>query len=150
MKFTGIGNEVIEFRILGYELPENPGPSYEANFLYIELNVQSKIGNWQTDNCALSTTDVEKVIDWFYKLWHGDIPIGNLEFIDKGISFEYVNKTDRQVHFRILLHPVCIPENISELNSYPISFDLGERDLEAVYNSLRAELEAFPTRGFEE
>lgn len=150
MRFNGIENEILEFKIIGYELPENPGPSYEANFLYIKLNVESIYGNWQTDNCALSTTDVEKIIDWFYRLKQNKTVIRDLKFIEKGISFEYVKKTNRQVQFRILLHSECIPKSMKSFDTYHINFKLNEKELKVVHESLQKELNAFPTRGFEE
>ncbi|MFW8591342.1 WapI family immunity protein [Glaciecola sp. 2405UD65-10] len=146
MIFTGIENETLEFKIVGYEIPENQGPSYEANFLYIELDVKSVHRNWHTDNCALSTTDVEKIIDWFYRLQQNNIVIRDLEFIEKGISFEYLQQTNSQVQFRILLHSDCTP---NDMKNFHINFKLNEKELKVVHESLQKELSAFPTRGFE-
>ena len=149
MKFNGLENEELEFKIIGYELPENLGPSYEANFLYIELNVKSIYGNWQTDNCALSTTDVGQIIDWFHSLVQNKVVIPDLKFVEKGISFEYVESTDSHVQFRILLHCDCIPKNMENIQTYPIDFKLNKEELKTVHEHLQNELNSFPTRGFE-
>ena len=148
MKFSGQRHEELEFKILGYELPENLGPSYEANFLYIELDVKTTSGNWQTDNCALSTTDVEQVIDWFHNLAQNTVVIRDLKFVEQGISFEYVKNTDGQVQFRILLHAECIPKNMEGFQTYPIDFKLNKKELEVIHDNLQKELNSFPTRGF--
>lgn len=149
MKFNGLGNEELEFKIIGYELPENPGPSYEANFLYIVLNVKTISGNWQTDNCALSTTDVEQIIDWFHCLAQNTVVIRDLKFVEQGISFEYVKNADGQVQFRILLHSECIPKNMESFQTYTIDFKMNKKELEVIHDNLQKELNAFPTRGFE-
>tara|TARA_R110002096_G_scaffold324349_1_gene518363 strand:+ start:10232 stop:10684 length:453 start_codon:yes stop_codon:yes gene_type:complete len=150
MIFKGIRNQFLELKIIGYELPENFGPSYEANFLVIELNVASDLGNWQTDGCALSTTDVEKIIDWFYKLGEHKSQTQQLSFMEKGISFELINNNTVQKQVRALLYSECLPQNAVEGKQYYVDLDLNHLELKEVSESLQKELNLFPSRGFEE
>lgn len=151
MVIKGIRNQFLEFNIIDYELPENLGPSYEANFLYIELNVESDFGNWKTDNCALSTTDIEEIVDWFNSLGHNIITIPNLCFKEKGISFELIKDhySDSKC-VRLTLYSECVPQSINDMKPCFIDFVLNNQDLIDVSKNFQTELNQFPTRGFKE
>ncbi len=150
MIFNGIKNQTVEFKIRGYELPENSGPSYEANFLYIELNVESNFGNWQTDDCALSTTDFEKIINWFCYLQQNKTVTPQLNFMKKGVSFELIKNTDDRKSIRILFHSECTPQNKKDIKLYYVDLELNRVELKKVSEAIQKELNLFPTRGFEE
>ena len=150
MILKGIRNQQIEFQILGYELPENFGPSYESNFLYLNLNIESEFGNWQTDSCALSTTDVEKIIDWFYNLAQNTITKPQLCFKDKDISFKRIKKNTRVTNVRIHFHSECTPDNSETGKPYYVDLELNNLQLIEVSENFQTELNPFPSRGFEE
>lgn len=150
MIFNGVRNQTIEFKIIDYEIPENQGPSYEANFLYIELDIKSDFGNWQTDGCALSTTDVEKIIDWFYKLARNEPAISQVSFVEKGISFNLLEETDVKKHISIQFHSYCIPQNRDDIKSYSIDLEMNSIELTSLYEGLQKELDLYPSRGFAE
>ena len=150
MIFIGVRNQTIEFKIIDYEIPENQGPSYEANFLYIELDIKSDFGNWQTDSCALSTTDLEKIIDWFSKLARNKPAISQVSSVEKGISFTLLDKTDEKKHIRIQFHSYCKPQNRDNNKAYFIDLEVNSSELNSLYERLKKEPDSNPSRGFAE
>ena len=150
MIFNGLRNQSLDFKIIDYEIPENFGPSCESNYLYIELKIKSEFGNWFTDGCAISTTDIEKIINWFFLLKQNKPVVSLLNFKEKGISFELLKSSHTIKQIRILFYSECTPENQNHIKPYYIDLEQNNMGLNDIYESLQKELNAFPTRGFEE
>jgi hypothetical protein len=149
MIFKGIRNQTVVFKIIDYELPENVNCTYEANWLYIDLNVVSDFGNWQTDDAALSTTDVEKTIEWFNNLSQNKAIVPQLSFMKKGITFELIKNSPNKKQVRIHFYSECRPKHTDHDEICYVDLELNNLELKEVSENLEKELKPYPTRGFE-
>ena|SRR5437867_2664518 len=89
MIFRGIDNQTVELRILSYQYPDiNIPGDYDSNWLRIYVKVQSKLGNWQTVDPALTTGEVRELITWFRDLSEGrEVQYPELTFTEPCIAF---------------------------------------------------------------
>jgi hypothetical protein len=149
MIFKGIRNQTVELNIVGYELPENLNCTYEANWLCIDLKIISDFGNWETDDAALSTTDVDEVIEWFNNLSQNKTIATQLNFMKKGISFEIIKNRENKKQVRILFYFECTPTHIDSNKLCYVDLELDNLALKKVSENLEKELKPYPTRGFE-
>ena len=151
MRFKGINNQFVEFRIKGYEFPESLGPSHEANWLLIDLSVKSEFEHWSVSDASLSTVHVEEMIEWFRDVAESDVIIPTLElgFDEPCVEVQCLQVKDDQAHIRIFFYSEFRPEQSDDARAYYVDLRLTSSELTNITQELQKELEPYPTRGFE-
>ncbi|WP_394992200.1 hypothetical protein [Emticicia sp.] len=155
MTFFGIDNQTVELEITGYEFPEISVAEFESddNWLNISLNVKSNFGNWSTVYPSLTTSDVEKLINWFDTL-SKNVQSGRtcLSFIEPNLLFELFNEfnSDKKmirINFDLEFRPPYV--TLIDLDfdkEYFVDICADNLELKKIAIELKKELDKYPDR----
>tara|TARA_R110000868_G_scaffold31045_1_gene114109 strand:+ start:45 stop:491 length:447 start_codon:yes stop_codon:yes gene_type:complete len=146
MKFNGINNQCVEFKITNYEFPKITDCEYDSNWLLIYLDVKSDCGNWKTSHPSLLTRDVKRIIEWFKELSENIRTENSLDFLEPNIAFELLEfRTDKKL-IRILFDLESRPQNANDEKEYFVDCEMDNNTLKKVATELKKEAEPFPER----
>jgi len=153
MTFFGIDNQTVELEISGYQFPEITVTELlsDGNWLNIALNVKSNFGNWSTVYPSLTTSDVEKSINWFDTLSkNAQSGRNSLSFTEPNLSFELFNEFDSEIKMiRINFDLEFRPSHVTLLDfddEYFVDIHAGNVELKKITLELKKELEKYPDR----
>ena len=153
MTFFGIDNQTVELEITGYQFPEITVAESlsDDNWLNISLNVKSNFGNWSTVYPSLTTSDVEKLINWFDTLSKNVQPARTcLSFIEPNLFFELFNEFDSdkkmiRINFDLEFRPPY--ETLIDLDKeYFVDIRPDNLELKKIAIELKKELDKYPDR----
>lgn len=153
MTFFGIDNQTVELEITGYQFPEITVAEWETddNWLNISLNVRSNFGNWSTIYPSLTTSDVEKMINWFDTL-SKNVQLGCtcLSFIEPNLCFDLFNEfnSDKKI-IRINFDLEFRPPHVTLLDfdeEYFVDIRADNVELKRIVIELKKELDKYPDR----
>lgn len=153
MTFFGIDNQTVELEITGYQFPEiTVTESLSAdNWLNISLNVKSNFGNWSTVYPSLTTSDVEKMINWFDILSKNVHPDRTcLSFNEPNLFFELFNEFDSdkkmiRINFDLEFRPPYV--TLIDLDKeYFVDIRPDNLELKKIAIELKKELDKYPNR----
>lgn len=146
MLFKDLDNQSVEFKIVNYQFPENIAPGdYDSNWLYININVKSKMGDWEKTDPSLLTSELEELIKWFSNLSNNIY--GEVGFIEPNLDFSCIDKSDNSKTIRITFSAESkIPSMKSTEEECFIDFMLSNNELKKIAQELENELAKFPAR----
>ncbi len=148
MVFYGVDHQTIEIKIHNYEFPNTADKEWDGNWLEIYLNVKSNVGHWQTIDPALTTWEVQSIIDWFSLLSKNQTPeCKDLGFTEPNLSFELLNKPiDETKRIRIKFNLEFKPQSAEVGKDYFVDIEACNEELKKAALALKCELEKFPER----
>ena len=147
MIFYGVDNQIVDFRITNYEFPKITNDEYDDNWLLIYLKVKSKLGNWQTIDPSLLTSEVKELIDWFNTLVQNKHPkYVNLSFIEPNLSFELLENVSDNSKFKIKFNLESKPKSAKEDEEYYVDCIADKQELKRIVEELEKELAKYPPR----
>jgi hypothetical protein len=148
MILPGMNDQSVEIKVAGYQFPDNITPGdYDSNWLHIYLNVESKLGHWQTIDPSLLTWDVDKIVQWLFDLSQDKIEIEpSLEFIEPNLSFERLPDALNAKVIRIKFDLESRPKTASDEIEYYVDCSMTNEQLRLSANELAVELSKFPYR----
>jgi hypothetical protein len=148
MTFKGIYEQTVELTITNYQFPDNQEGDWDGNWLILYLNVDSKVGKWQTTDPCLATWEMQDIIDWFDELSADKKPAFRLlTFTEPNLSFELLNEpADDTKMIRIKFDLECRPDFATDDKEYFVDISADKDELIAIKQGLEAELGNFPER----
>ena len=147
MIFYGVDNQIVDFQITNYEFPKITNDEYDDNWLLIYLKVKSKLGNWQTIDPSLLTSEVKELIDWFNALVQNKHPkYVNLSFIEPNLSFELLENVSDNSKFKIKFNLESKPKSAKEDEEYYVDCIADKQELKRIVEELEKELAKYPPR----
>ena len=148
MRFKGIENQTVEFRIANYQFPENNDGDWDGNWLNIYLKVDSKFGKWQTTDPSLTTWEVQELIVWFTRLSNDIEPkYRQMTFTEPNLSFELLNNPiEKQKLIRMNFDLESKPKSATGDKEYYVEILASNEELNQVIKELKYELDKYPER----
>jgi hypothetical protein len=148
MHFNGINDQTVEFRLINYQFPNTPDKGWDGNWLSIYLRVKGNPGHWQTIDPALTTWEVQEIIDWFTLLSENKTPkCLDLEFTEPCISFGLLNApTASFKKIRLKFGPEFGPKSADEGEDYFVDIIVSGEELLKLAGDLKQELNKYPRR----
>jgi hypothetical protein len=148
MLFKGVDDQIVEIRIINYQFPNTLDRDWDGNWLNVYLRVKSNLGHWQTIDPALTTWEVQEIIDWFALLSDDKKPkYTDLEFTEPCISFELLNTpTDVCKRIRIKFGLEFGPKSAKEDAEYFVDINVTNEELLKLALDLKQELNKYPQR----
>ena len=148
MIFKGINNQTVEIRITNYQFPDTDDREWDGNWLNIYLNVKSDLGHWQTIDPALTTWEVQQIIDWLALLSDNQKPNRTgLEFTEPNLSLALLNQaTDDVKRIRIKFALEFRPQSAQDNKEYFVDIEVDNEELKRLAFDLKKELAKFPER----
>ena len=148
MTFLGIDNQTVELKITNYQYPELIDGGWDCNWLNIYINVQSKLGNWQTVDPSLTTWEVRRLINWLEALstdiQHCD---SNQEFTEPNLSFELLNVNVSEMWMlRIKFYLESRPMSAKDNMDYFVDCIVDSEEFQHLADELKNELKKFPEK----
>jgi hypothetical protein len=146
MIFKGIDNQTVEFKVINYQFPDTKTPGdYDSNWLNIYINVNSNMGNWQTVDPSLSTSEFQSLIDWFNDLSVNKY--GQVFFMEPNLDFLCTKQGDEMKTIRICFDYESKPKSAKDINKkYFVDCLFTNNDLSEVAKELEKELAQYPSR----
>ena len=148
MIFKGLNNQTVEIKITNYQFPETQDKEWDGNWLNIYLKVISDFGHWQTTDPALTTWDMQKIIDWLIGLSKNEKPKWvDLGFTEPNLSFELLNQeSDNPKLIRIKFNFEFRPKSAKNDVDYFVDIEVNNNELELLALDLKKELAKYPER----
>lgn len=148
MIINAIDNQTVEIRITNYQFPSSLDRDWDGNWLNIFLKVESKVGNWQTIDPALTTWEVQELIDWFRDLSKNNKPKWiDMEFTEPNLSLYLQNDYNDLVKLiRIKFNLEFRPKSASDDKEYFVDFETDNNKLKRIAIDLETELKRYPIR----
>jgi hypothetical protein len=148
MLFKGIHDQTVEIKINNYQFPDTLDRDWDGNWLNIFLRVKSNLGHWQTIDPALTTWEVQEIIDWFILLSNDKKPkYTDLGFTEPCISFELLNApTDLSKKIRIKFGLEFGPKSAKDGEEYFVDIIVTNEELLKLATELKQELNKYPLR----
>jgi hypothetical protein len=88
MLFSSDNGEELEFKVLGYQYPDDHDGDWDDNWLRTYIRVVSQTGSWQSVGPSLTTWELKRAIKWLkgiFDLRHEIEP--ELTFTEPNLSF---------------------------------------------------------------
>ena len=148
MIFKGTNNQSVELGIVNYQFPDSRDKDWDGNWLNIFLKVKSDFGDWQTIDPALTTWEVQEIIDWLTSLSNNEKPKWTLlEFTEPNLSFELKNAFLGDLkEFRICFDLEFRPKSADEDKDYFVDIKTTNDQLKQYAQDLQNELKKYPER----
>ncbi len=148
MNFKGINNQFVELGIVNYQFPDSRDKDWDGNWLNIFLKVKSDFGDWQTIDPALTTWEVQEIIDWLTDLSNNTKPQWTeLEFAEPNLSFVLENEfTDDLKEIRICFDLEFRPKSADDEKDYFVDIKTTNDQLRKYAKDLEVELKKYPER----
>jgi len=146
--FLGIDNQSVELKIINYQFPQDTTPDdYDSNWLYIYINVKSKLGYWQTVDPSLLTWDVQEIAKWFSDLSDNKgVEAKSLEFIEPNLSFHLLDNQIDIKKVRIKFDLESRPKSAEGDTLYFVDCLFSNEELKYLSQELINELSKFSRR----
>jgi hypothetical protein len=148
MIFRAVNCQTVELKITNYQFPDTSIKDWDGNWLNVYINVNSKLGNWQTIDPSLTTWELRELIDWFYGLADNLQPKWtDMEFTEPNLSFYLLNSfMDKKKVIRIKFALESRPKSATNDIIYYVDFEADKKELKRIGDDLSIELEKFPIR----
>ena len=149
MIFKGIDNQSVEMKIVNYEFSDyNNGDEYDINWLSVYLNVDSKVGKWQTIAPSLLTSELNEIKEWFYALSKNrEIEYQILRFIEPNLSLELIyHRVSKLKKIRIRFDFESRPQSATDDKDYFVDIEADNKELRRIADDLKNEYEKYPER----
>ncbi len=148
MTFTGIDNQTVELKTTNYQFPDINDGDWDGNWLYIYLNVKSKVGHWQTVDPSLTTWEVQSLLDWFDTLSLNARPeYVDLGFTEPNLSFILLTDFDSDKKtIRIKFDLESRPQSATDDKEYFVDIVADNFELKRISKELKNELNKYPER----
>ena len=150
MKITNPAGDSFELNILGYEFPEIPDNPEDANWLLIEIRINSGESAWKAIHPCLTTDEVDQLATWLKNIRKNILPESICAFIEPNLEFQLVeNEAGKQylrIFFALEFQPAEESSDIAGMGDLWMDFDLDSLDPAALAHELRSELQKYPPR----
>lgn len=147
MIFPGIENQIVELKIAGYQFPKAIIKNdYDSNWLNIQLEVKSFIGNWKSEDPSILTWEMENLINWFEDLGNNFIEEKTVEFIEPNLSFELIFSDEDLKQIRIKFDLESRPKFAKDNTDYFVDCLLFNSEVIELSKSLKKDLDKYPKR----
>lgn len=148
MIFKGVNDQSVELKITNYQFPETTDRDWDGNWLNIYLKVKSDLGHWQTIDPALTTWEVQEIIDWLTNLSENKEPEWKeLRFTEPNLFLELINiPTDDIKRIRIKFGLEFKSQSAKENREYFIEIEADNQELSRLSAELKDELMKYPIR----
>ncbi len=146
MIFKGINNQTVEFKVTNYQFPDIKTPGdYDSNWLNIYINVNSNMGNWQTVDPSLLTSEFQSLIDWFKDLSVNKY--GQVFFMEPNLDFLCTKQGDEMKTIRICFDYESKPKSVKDTDKeYFVDCVFTNHELLELSKELEKELAQYPVR----
>lgn len=137
----------LKFTIKNYEFPDIVDCEYDSNWLIINVDVESKKGNFVVEGPYLLTREVEELSQWFENLSNKNLEKLSIYFMEPDLFFEVDRVNDENIVINVFFDAEFMPEfHISKDDLFFVSFHLSPEDLLNASKDLKEQLEKYPTR----
>ena len=134
-----------QFRIVGYEFPDQQSAEYDSNWLLIEGTVHHPNGDWRFRDPSLLTYEVVELANWLESAAAGTQPQPSCTFTEPNLSFETVG-TGPYRALRVSFALEALPPWAKRGEEVYMDFPFDALNLPVVVASLRQQLSGFPQR----
>ena len=146
MIIKGIDNQSLELNVVNYQFPENLSNKHDANWLDIEIKVDSKFGKWQTVDPSLLTFDVVKIIKFLKEVNNGSIDEKALYFLEPNLAIHYQGNFNGLARLRFCFNAEFKPVGAADSKDYYLDADFNEQQILNLLSNFEEVLENFPIR----
>jgi hypothetical protein len=98
-----------ELKVLGYQFPHITDEPWDANWLSIQVSVDSARGSWSASDPSLVTADVAEIADWLLAIADGGSAADRLDFLEPNLSFELLQAAEDRARLRVCSNWSCVP-----------------------------------------
>jgi DNA integrity scanning protein DisA with diadenylate cyclase activity len=146
MIFHGLKNEIVEFSIQGYQFPDATNVD-DANWLNVNLKADANYRKWEATDPALTTHELQKIINWFTDLVENKIPKNKiLSFLEQNITFELIEYGSEVKKIQIEIAGELTQKIEERRENLIFQCELSQDELTGIVTSLREELTKYPLR----
>jgi len=147
MIIKGVDDQKIEIKIQGYQFPETKIPKdWDSNWLWVYLKVQSKFGDWEIKDPALTTFDLKEIVTWFNNLAQNKDVCRKLFFTEPNLEFNLIKASESIKYIRIIFSLEFRPRSYNNEIEYYVDCELSNKDLTSIASQFEQELKFFPKR----
>jgi len=141
MILQGIENQKVELKVVGKQFPNSEKDSPDLNWLNIFLNVQSKLGNWETIDTSLTTAELRELINWFRDLSKDKkVEYKDLYFTEPNLEFDLIKEEPNIKHIKMILSAESKPKSAKDGEEFFMEFRFTNEDLSRIASDLETEL----------
>lgn len=148
MKLHDLYGQTFELKILGYQFPDNTDSKWDANWLNIQITVDSKEGKWNKTDPSLMADEVKTLSEWLSSVSQSKSS-KILDFTEPNLKFENINKdhnTVVRIYFELELRPSWNQKGWVGDDSFFIELTLDKNELLIAAHDLQEVLKLFPYR----
>lgn len=143
-------NENTEFilEIAGYQFPDLEGEPYDSDWLNITIRVKHPRGSWTATDPSLMTEEVADLIGWLEDMADGKTVNPDEDFTEPNLHFQ-LSDTDAnklRVYFDLECRPSWAKSTFKDEDELWVEFSVTPEILRNAAESLRLQLQKFPTR----
>jgi len=135
MFIQGIDNQTVELSIHCYD--EEPG-----TWFYIDLKVNSKLGNIEVLDPFLEDYDVKSIVNWLRRLGENKSDFEMLDFLEPNMALQVLSHDDNKKLIRLNFYAECRPKSMGNQDYY-VDCLLTNAQLLQLSNDLLEELRRF-------
>jgi hypothetical protein len=109
MRLIDLGKVDFELKVIDYQYPANDYDGYDANWLYVTINVQSPAASWSRSDPCLLAWEGHRLANWLTDLALGRECRPGIDFLESNLSFDVLARDESYVELRILFMLECRP-----------------------------------------
>ncbi|HNB55198.1 MAG TPA: hypothetical protein PK530_24820, partial [Anaerolineales bacterium] len=134
------------------QYPTHETGYWDANWLFVEVEVRHPNGSWTVVSPCLLTFEVENLAQWFEQVTQGTNRWQESAFTEPCLKFETIqrdgNPSILRIYFEIDARPTWAYSRAAGLEDLWVEFTFDEINLLEAANHLRELLKKYPQRVF--
>lgn len=142
MIIRGKDDQSLELKISEHQFPDDAKlQNNDLIWLNVYINVNSKLGNWETVDPSLTTSEFNELIEWFKNLsLNRKVKYTELFFTEPNLEFDLIKNYQESKHIKVIFNAEYKPKSIRGDDRYYIDFELTNSQLAKVSDELENEL----------
>jgi hypothetical protein len=148
MKLANQHGSSFSLDIVGYQYSDLEDQFWDANWLFVQIQLQVSEQSWAVKDPCLTTFEVQLIIDWLQRLAVNGNGNKDLVFTEPTIQFKLNPAHNGKQSLRVIFRPP--PQgNTSQLkDNISLDFPLEQVPFSEIIENLQIQLDRFPQRVF--
>ena len=141
MILKGTDNQIVEFKIDGYQFPNAKKGSGDEDWLNVFIDVQSNMGNWHTVDPSLTILEFRDLVQWFRDLsLDKKVDYPELYFTEPNLEFDLIKDENGIKHIKMIFEAESKPKSAEDGKEYFMEFQFSNSELSKIADELESEI----------